>query len=135
MRLAAEGGHAAHGSAARVMASPIAWRRSSWCATQSYVEISDLPDGSVAVWDSKSPDSTPILVFAPDEWNAFISGLKSGTSAAPVIVVITGDCGPRALSTSPLSPPSPAPQPRVAIGWGDASSPHISVASGSVISG
>jgi hypothetical protein len=77
MRLAAEGAHAAHGSAARVMASPIAWRRSSSCATQSCVEIADLPDGGVAVRDSKS-DSTPILVFAADEWSSFISGVKAG---------------------------------------------------------
>jgi hypothetical protein len=75
MRLAEDGGHA---NAARVMASPIAWRRSSRCATQSCVEIADLPDGGVAVRDSKSPDSTPILVFAADEWNAFISGAKAG---------------------------------------------------------
>jgi hypothetical protein len=78
MRLAADGGPIGHGSAADEMASPIAWRRSSRCSSNSCVEVGGLPDGSVAVRDSKSPDTTPVLVFATDEWTAFIAGVKAG---------------------------------------------------------
>jgi len=77
MRLAADGGQVAHDDAAHVLASPMAWRRSSRCATQSCVEVADLPDG-VAIRDSKSPGTSPILVFTADEWESFISGVKAG---------------------------------------------------------
>jgi len=78
MRLVADGGQVAHEGIAHVLASPIAWRRSSWCATQSCVEVADLPDGSVAVRDSKVPGVSPILVFTTDEWESFVSGVKAG---------------------------------------------------------
>lgn len=78
MRLAEDGGHKAHGSAAHEMTAPIAFRRSSWCSSQSCVEVADLPDGGVAIRDGKSPDTTPILLFTADEWTAFISGVKAG---------------------------------------------------------
>jgi hypothetical protein len=60
------------------MTAPIAFRRSSWCSSQSCVEVADLPDGGVAIRDGKSPDTTPILLFTADEWTAFISGVKAG---------------------------------------------------------
>jgi hypothetical protein len=78
MRLAADGGQVAHDDAAYVLASPTAWRRSSWCATQSCVEVADLLDGCVGVRDSKAPGASPILVFTTDEWESFVSGVKAG---------------------------------------------------------
>ena len=78
MRLAASGVNAARGSAAHVAASPITWRRSSRCSTNSCVEVADLPDGGVALRDSKSPEAAPILIFSRGEWTSFVSGVKAG---------------------------------------------------------
>jgi hypothetical protein len=78
MRLAADGGQVAHDGTAQVLASPTAWRRSSRCATQSCVEVADLPEGGVAVRDSKAPGVSPILVFTTDEWESFVLGVKAG---------------------------------------------------------
>lgn len=79
MRLAeADAGHAACESAAYVLTSHVMWSKSSFCATQSCVEVGDLPDGSgVAIRDSKS-GASPILVFTMDEWESFLSGVKAG---------------------------------------------------------
>jgi hypothetical protein len=41
------------------------------------VEVADLPDGGVAVRDSKDADG-PKLVFTRAEWQAFIGGVKDG---------------------------------------------------------
>jgi hypothetical protein len=60
-------------------AEALAWRRSSWCATQSCLEVADLADGGMAVRDSKStPESGVTLVFTADEWTSFILGVKAG---------------------------------------------------------
>jgi Domain of unknown function (DUF397) len=59
-------------------AAPLAWRRSSRCGSESCVEVAGLPDGGVAVRDSKSAEAAPVLVFTADEWAAFISGVKVG---------------------------------------------------------
>ena len=75
---AADAGRPALGAIAHNMTSPITWRRSSWCSTNSCVEVADLPDGKVAVRDSKSPAEAQFLTFTSDEWTAFISGVKAG---------------------------------------------------------
>jgi hypothetical protein len=50
------------------------WRKSSYSSGQGEcVEVAALP-GAVAARDSKEPDG-PVLLFAPDEWRAFISGV------------------------------------------------------------
>jgi Domain of unknown function (DUF397) len=36
-----------------------------------------MDDGSTAVQDSKDPNG-PLLIFTPDEWTAFIEGVKAG---------------------------------------------------------
>ncbi|MEV4103476.1 DUF397 domain-containing protein [Nonomuraea sp. NPDC049649] len=41
------------------------------------VEVTTNLSGIVAVRDSKNPNG-PALVFTPAEWNAFLSGAKSG---------------------------------------------------------
>lgn len=54
------------------------WRKSTrsgpW--TDNCVEVAFI-DGAVAVRDSKDP-SGPVLVFTPDEWDAFVYGAKDG---------------------------------------------------------
>ncbi|HUY52143.1 MAG TPA: DUF397 domain-containing protein [Streptosporangiaceae bacterium] len=53
------------------------WRKSSFSgAAQDCVEIGDLP-GAVGVRDSKDPGG-PALVFAPDAWRTFVTGIKGG---------------------------------------------------------
>jgi hypothetical protein len=42
------------------------------------VEISHLPDGRVAVRDTKDRASGPALIFTRPEWDAFLTGAKNG---------------------------------------------------------
>ncbi len=55
------------------------WRKSSYSGTNGgqCVEVAVNLPGVVAVRDSKDPDGLA-LVFAPDEWRAFISGARAG---------------------------------------------------------
>jgi hypothetical protein len=57
--------------------TPLTWRRAQ-CATNSCVEVARLPDGGAAIRDSKSGDTGPVLRFRGDEWNAFVTGVKTG---------------------------------------------------------
>lgn len=41
------------------------------------VEIADLPDGGMAVRDSKNPDGA-VLTFSAGERTAFVAGVKAG---------------------------------------------------------
>jgi hypothetical protein len=54
------------------------WRKSTrsgpW--TDNCVEIAFV-DGAIAVRDSTSPTG-PVLIFTPDEWDAFVAGAKAG---------------------------------------------------------
>jgi hypothetical protein len=52
------------------------WIKSSRSfANGNCVEIAALPDGMIGIRDSKNPEG-PILRFAPDEWKAFIGGVR-----------------------------------------------------------
>lgn len=55
------------------------WRKSSYSGNQggNCVEVADLPDGGMAVRDSKDPEGST-LVFTPAEWAAFTAGVKDG---------------------------------------------------------
>ena len=55
------------------------WRKSDYSGTNGgqCVEVAVNLPGVVAVRDSKDPDGLA-LVFAPDEWRAFISGARAG---------------------------------------------------------
>lgn len=54
------------------------WIKSSLSFSNSYcVEVASLPGGRVGVRDSKDP-SGPVLQFTPDEWHAFLGGIRNG---------------------------------------------------------
>jgi hypothetical protein len=52
------------------------WRRSSFCANSSCVEMAVLED-SVVVRDSKDHQG-PVLRFGKSEWTEFLSGVRNG---------------------------------------------------------
>jgi len=59
------------------------WRKSRHSETdQGCVETAFLPDGNVAVRDSKDRRG-PALVYTPSEWDAFIKGAKDGEFDLP----------------------------------------------------
>jgi hypothetical protein len=54
------------------------WRKSSLSGSgNNCVEVADNLPGIVAVRDSKNPHG-PKLIFTPNEWTAFIAGVKGG---------------------------------------------------------
>jgi hypothetical protein len=54
------------------------WVKSSLSfANGDCVEVARLPDGRVAVRDSKDP-AGPVLRFTPAEWAAFLGGVQNG---------------------------------------------------------
>jgi len=54
------------------------WVKSSMSfANGNCVEVASLPDQEVGVRDSKDTEG-PILRFTPDEWHAFIGGVRNG---------------------------------------------------------
>jgi Domain of unknown function (DUF397) len=52
------------------------WRKSTQSSTDSCVEVAFV-DAQVAVRDSKHRDGA-ILLFTPNEWEAFIGGVRHG---------------------------------------------------------
>jgi hypothetical protein len=60
------------------MTAKPAWVKSSLSfANGNCVEVSDLPGGVVGVRNSRDPDGA-VLRFTPDEWHAFIGGVRGG---------------------------------------------------------
>jgi len=58
--------------------SDLSWRKSTRSAQQGdCVEAAFLPDGGVAVRDSKDRTG-PALIFTAAEWSAFTGGVKDG---------------------------------------------------------
>jgi Domain of unknown function (DUF397) len=57
----------------------VTWRTSSYSGSGGggCVEVAQLPAPAIAVPDSKDPDG-PRLVLTPEEWRAFVAGLKAG---------------------------------------------------------
>lgn len=63
---------------------PRAWRKSTFSnPSQNCVEFCDLPDGGVALRDSKQGGKGPELHFTGSEWNAFLAGAKTGEFNLP----------------------------------------------------
>jgi hypothetical protein len=58
--------------------SELHWFKSSLSFSNSNcVEVASLPDGGIGVRDSKDAEA-PILRFTPDEWRAFLGGVRNG---------------------------------------------------------
>lgn len=55
----------------------ISFRRSSFCAKGTCVEVAALPGDEIALRDSKD-DSSPVLRFTSEEWDAFVAGVLDG---------------------------------------------------------
>lgn len=53
------------------------WRKASASGNNGCVEIAPLPDGGVAVRDSKD-QAGPMLAFRRHEWVSFLDGLAKG---------------------------------------------------------
>ena len=66
----------------------ITWRRSTACLdSEACVEVGHYAPGAVlAGWilvrDSKDPDG-PVLEFTPEEWSAFLTGVRNGEFDRP----------------------------------------------------
>ncbi|MFI6865300.1 DUF397 domain-containing protein [Nocardia sp. NPDC050406] len=59
------------------------WFKSSFSANQeACVEAAHLSSGEIGVRDSKDPTG-PTLIFGPTDWDAFLTGLRSGTLGRP----------------------------------------------------
>lgn len=54
------------------------WVKSSYSfSTGNCVEVANLPGSQVGVRDSKDTEG-PVLRFTPDEWQAFLAGVREG---------------------------------------------------------
>ena len=55
------------------------WVKSSLSfANGNCVEVTGLPGGDVGVRNSRDDASGPVLWFTPDEWHAFLGGVRNG---------------------------------------------------------
>jgi len=60
------------------------WRKSRHSNGQgACVEVALLPDGRVALRDSKDAGTGPALLFTPREWAAFTAGVVDGEFTEP----------------------------------------------------
>jgi predicted DNA-binding transcriptional regulator YafY len=53
------------------------YKTSSFCNLGDCVEVGRSAEGGVLVRDSKNRDQPP-LAFTPEEWAAFVAGVKAG---------------------------------------------------------
>jgi len=70
------------------------WFKSSASASGACVEVAHLPGGDVAVRDSKDRAKAP-HVYTRREWEAFLTGAKSGELDPPV--ALAGSARPGSL--------------------------------------
>lgn len=62
----------------QINASGAYWKKSSQSMTNgNCVEVADLGGGHVGIRDSKD-QTGPVLQFTPDEWTAFLGGVRNG---------------------------------------------------------
>jgi hypothetical protein len=58
--------------------SQLSWIKSSLSfANGNCVEVASLPGGGIGIRDSKNREGA-ILRFTPDEWHAFLGGVRNG---------------------------------------------------------
>jgi len=62
--------------------SDLTWFKSSESGANGCVEVAHLPQGGVALRDSKDRNLVP-HVYTRDEWAAFTAGVKAGEFDAP----------------------------------------------------
>ncbi|MGA6189211.1 DUF397 domain-containing protein [Nocardia iowensis] len=53
------------------------WHVASGCESNGCVEVANVPDGRVAVRDSKDRTG-PTLVLTPGQWDEFLSSVRAG---------------------------------------------------------
>jgi hypothetical protein len=64
--------------AAREALSRAGWRKSSYSErANNCVEVA-ITDDAIGVRDSKLGEASPILTYTPDEWAAFVEGIRAG---------------------------------------------------------
>jgi uncharacterized protein DUF397 len=63
--------------------SNLRWFKSTASASGACVEVAHLPDGGVAVRDSKDRSNAP-HVYTRREWQAFVIGVKNGEFDVPL---------------------------------------------------
>ncbi|GLW10641.1 hypothetical protein Misp01_57690 [Microtetraspora sp. NBRC 13810] len=69
--------HTYNGMPARDL-TDVSWRKSRHSnSTGNCVELAELPDGSVAVRNSRFPEG-PALIYTRDEMRALVLGVKDG---------------------------------------------------------
>ena len=67
-----------HGNQAERPGSDSYWVKSSLSFSNgNCVEVASLPDGGVGVRNSRDSEG-PVLRFTPDEWHAFLGGVRNG---------------------------------------------------------
>jgi hypothetical protein len=62
---------------AQPSSSDLSWRKATASGANGCVEVAPLPDGGVAIRDSKDP-AGPVLSFTRHEWLSFLDGLHRG---------------------------------------------------------
>jgi Domain of unknown function (DUF397) len=63
---------------ARSIMTSSTWVKSSLSyANGNCVEVSDQPGGTIGVRNSRDSEG-PVLRFTPDEWQAFLGGVRNG---------------------------------------------------------
>lgn len=56
----------------------LSWKKAVICnAATNCVEVAFSEDGTVHVRDSSDPTG-PVLTFSPEEWDAFLEGIRNG---------------------------------------------------------
>lgn len=71
-------GTTAHGTGPGRLGSATHWVKSSLSLSNgNCIEVADLAGGGIGVRDSKDSEG-PVLRFTPDEWNAFLGGVRNG---------------------------------------------------------
>jgi Domain of unknown function (DUF397) len=70
--------YAISGRGGNAAGQALTWKKSSFSfANGDCVEVASLPDGGVAVRDSKDT-AGPVLQFTASEWTAFVAGARNG---------------------------------------------------------